>query len=82
MPGAKYDPRQDMRRTLGWLKSPPESSEGDHCMKSGETCGDGREPTRDELSVRSLWVRFFRTLIRTSVPSMSRQEALEPCLSA
>jgi len=74
IPGAKYDPRQDLRRALGRLKSPPKSPEGDRCMKSGETCGDGREPTRDEPSVRSLWVRFFRMLTRTRVPSMSGKE--------
>ena len=29
IPGAKYDPKQDLRRALGWIKSPPEPPEGD-----------------------------------------------------
>jgi len=75
--GAQYDPRQDMRWALERISSPPKSPEGDRSMKSGETCGDGREPTRDEPPVRSLWVRFFRTLTRTRVPSMSGKQEEE-----
>ena len=74
IPGATYDPRQNRIREIRWTKSPPESPEGDRCMKSGETCGDGREPMRDEPPVRSLWVRFFRMLTRTRVPPMSGKE--------
>lgn len=29
IPGAKYDPKRDMRRALGWIISPPKPPEGD-----------------------------------------------------